>query len=72
MLGFLIGLVYASLEKMGVPIVPSIHLFFQTEVFQKLVSALLVCFEFTGVKGGNRRAIGIVDASGAHTHVIRI
>ena len=57
---------------MGVPIAPSIHLFFQTEVFQKLVSALLVCFEFTGVKGGNRRAISVVDASGAHTHVIRI
>ena len=72
MLGFFIGLVYASLEEVGVPIAPSIHLFFQAEVFQKLVSALLVRFKFTGVKGGDRRAIGVVDASRTHTHVIRI
>ncbi len=54
LLGFFVGLVYAILEEMGLTIAASIHLFFQAEVFQKLVSALFVRFEFTRVKRGNR------------------
>ncbi len=48
------------------------YLFFQTEVLQKLISALLIRFKLSGIEGGYRRTICIVYTSRTDTHVVSI